>query len=152
MKYEILNTRERDAVREQLQEQYGFDGSFDYVVLETNKDKFYLASADLDQVAYETLHINSVGCYFGAYDSGGFIRLSIEGSQVIGPDCSENIVDLSDEQFKDWLRGEAIPMEGDRAFKLVRHDGDFYSCGKIIDGKLKNYVPKSRTLTNILTV
>jgi NOL1/NOP2/fmu family ribosome biogenesis protein len=150
MKYNILNTRDVSAIEDQLRKQYGYDAGLEFVFLRTNKDKLYVVSRGIADIDYGELNINSIGCYFGSIDSGGDIRLSIEGSQIVGPHASKNVVELTEDQFERWIQGESLQMDGDRDFKIVKCGDDYLTCGKIIDGELKNYVPKSRTIKNLL--
>ncbi len=145
----ILNTREKDEFVEKLEEQYGFEGELDYTVLKSNKDKYYLITRDVANIELDELNINSVGLYFAGEDSGGNLRLSIEGSQMIGPEASENIYELDGEDWQRWIRGEEVEVDMEWSpFLIVTNGEDYMACGKASDGVLKNYVPKSRTISS----
>jgi NOL1/NOP2/fmu family ribosome biogenesis protein len=72
--------------------------------------------------------------------------LSIEGSQIIGPKCNKNILELKDEQRELWVKGYDLDIDGDLGFVIIKNKDDFLGCGKLRNNKLYNYVPKSRRL------
>lgn len=50
--------------------------------------------------------------------------------------------ELSAEQTRAWLRGEALPFEGEKGWTLVLTDGLPLGWGKASQGTLKNHLPK----------
>ena len=75
----------------------------------------------------------------------GELRLSIEGSQIIGKGSDKNIADIEDTRA--WLRGEDLELVGDYSgFVIIRHNKDFLGCGRYKEGKILNFVPKARRL------
>ena len=93
------------------------------------------------------MRINSIGMYFCEIDKLG-IRLSIEGSQIVGPLASKNIAEISEEQAKQWLKGEDLEVEGNYSgFVIIKHNDDFLGAGKYKDGRILNYVSKSRRIS-----
>lgn len=149
-----LNGKERKRVIEQLTTQFGGDLSFlkEYVFLhQETKDKYYISNEEVFSLPLDELRVESLGLYLGARLKNGEIRLSIEGSQLIGPHAEKNILTLSGEEFHLWIRGHDLEKETDiRGFLIVKHNEDFCGSGKpVLDEKnnkilIHNYVPKTR--------
>jgi len=86
------------------------------------------------------------GIYFGTIEEDG-IRLSIEGSFIIGKHAKKNVIEVDEEQAKRWLKGEdlELPLSG---YWIVRWGKYYLGCGKGNGKILKNFVPKNRRITN----
>mgnify|MGYP001582272766 CR=1 FL=1 len=141
----ILNTRDIKHLLSLLEKQFSFSGNLDYAFLQ-NKDDIYLISRDLAKIDTKKFNINNLGLYFG-YIKNASIRLSIEGSQLIGSKCGKNILILDDEDTADWIAGEDIEISTSlKGYVLIKHKNDFIGCGYIKGGKLLNYIPKERRL------
>ncbi|MBD3164959.1 hypothetical protein GF323_07205 [Candidatus Woesearchaeota archaeon] len=141
----ILNKKEIKKISALLKRQFGFEKSLGYVFLMNNKSRIFLITGAISGIDMANLRINSLGLYFGEISSSQ-IRLSIEGSQLIGKD-SKNIIELDEKEAKEWLGGIDISKKIDsRGFVLLRHKRDFLGCGKAVDNKILNYVPKNRRL------
>ncbi|MBC8500518.1 MAG: hypothetical protein ISS25_03075 [Nanoarchaeota archaeon] len=142
----ILNSKETKRILKLLKQQFGFEGKLGFVFLVNNKDRVYVVNRDIERVELEKLRINALGLYFGTFIKGE-LRLSIEGSQIIGPRAKKNILDINDKEFEIWLKGEDFKMNTDlEGFVLVKYRDDFVGCGKVSNGTLLNYVPKARRL------
>ena len=159
----ILNTREIKGILETLNRQWGADSKkkfSQYVVLLSSKDRLYLLSRDFAKLDDKKLRIDSAGLYFGEIMENREIRLSIEGSQLIGPLAEKNVAELDDGETKLWLSGadleKDVKAEGFVILKnrnITTGKYDFLGCGKYkLDetkkGKILNYVPKSRRITS----
>lgn len=99
----------------------------------------------------ETLRINSFGLYFGEYNTDQTqIRLSIEGSQIIGPIATKNVLEVSRNQFMRWMQGNSIddipPDKQMVGYVIVKHNNDYGAVGTFKDGILLNFVPKNRRI------
>lgn len=149
----VLNTREVKQVREQLEEQHGFKGELPFVFLKSNRDRLYVIHRDVEKVKTEELRIDSMGLYFATQPfeknrkENAELRLSVEGSQIIGPKATKNILEINKEQAKAWFRGEDLEIDGKlQGFCLVKHEKDYLGSGKAGSGKLYNYLPKTRRI------
>lgn len=92
-KLKILNNKEIKGILKLLDNQFGFKEKFDYVFLMSSKNKIYLVNKNIGEIDIEKLRIDAIGLYFGELNHGE-LRLSIEGSQIIGKKASKNIVEL----------------------------------------------------------
>ena len=145
----VLNSKEIKVILNWLKEQYGINElKIDNVFLKSTKDKIYLSTKKIAELDAKNLRINLIGMYFAKEDNG--VRLSIEGSQIIGPKATKNIVELNEEQIKQWMRGEGIEIKGDfKGFVIIKHNNDFYGVGNYKEGKILNYVPKDRRIKRL---
>ena len=142
----ILNNKEVKGILKLLDNQFGFKDRLDYVFLMNKKNKIYLVTKDIERIAIDNLRIDAIGLYFGEVNHGS-LRLSIEGSQMIGKRARKNIVELDKEDAELWSMGNDIDKEFDvYGFVILKHKKDFIGCGKYKEGKIFNYVPKERRL------
>lgn len=143
----ILNSREIKEVLKLVENQWGAKLKLDYGFLKNNKGRVFLISRDISKIDISRLRLNSVGMYFCEIDNKG-IRLSIEGSQIVGQKAAKNVVELNEEETKKWLKGEDLEKEceGCSGFVILRHNKDFFGTGKYANGRILNYVGKSRRI------
>jgi len=145
----ILNNKEIKGIYKLIEGQWGTKVKLDYGFLKNSKDRVFVINKDISKIELSKLRLNSVGMYFCELANG--IRLSIEGSQIIGDKASKNIVELNDEETKRWLKGEDIEKEcnGCKGFVIVKSKKDFMGTGKYSNGKILNYVSKTRRVSAI---
>jgi NOL1/NOP2/fmu family ribosome biogenesis protein len=141
----ILNSKEKKRIQQELEKQ--FDSEFnitDYSVFMNPKNKIFILNKDVSKLNFDELRINSLGLYLGVlYENS--IRLSIEGSQLIGKKAKKNVLELSDEKANLWMSGEDFEVDSNiEGFVILKNKKDFLGSGKISNKKLYNYVPKER--------
>jgi len=103
-----------------------------------NKD---IANIDLNKI-----RINSVGLYIAEF-SNNEIRLSIEGSQLIGPNSKKNIIELNEKEAREWLKGKDLERETEiEGFAIIKHNNDYLGSGKSTKQRILNFIPKTRRL------
>ena len=144
--FEVMNSRQSRIILKLLKEQWGFQGNIEEGMLQ-KEDDIFLVSRSVGDMNLKDLRINSLGLYFGELKHGQ-LRLSIEGSQIIGPHSTKNVIELDHEQIKKWLSGENLELssESSSKFVIVKHEQDFFGCGRIKENILLNFLPKSRRL------
>jgi NOL1/NOP2/fmu family ribosome biogenesis protein len=145
MDWAVLTSKDIRAVHAQLEEQFGFAGKLDYAFLKNHENNLYMVTRDVSLVDWKKLHVTSMGSYFAEQKKG--LRLSIEGSQLVGPNATKNVFELKDEEVMPWLKGHDLstksPLVG---LVIVRHKNDYFGCGSVKEGILLNFVPKIRRL------
>jgi len=107
------------------------------------KNKIYIVNKDIQKIDAEKLRVNSYGLYFAELRDTE-IRLSVEGSQIIGPKAKKNVVELSEKQLHDWFNGLDLDIKHERSFVILKYNEDFVGCGKSTEEKILNYLPKIR--------
>lgn len=121
-----------------------------YHYLLNNKSKVFIVAKDVESVDLSQMRIDSIGLYLGELMDGNF-RLSIEGSQIIGPYAKKNVVEISDGLMKLWIRGYDLEVKNpsdceDGAFVIIKNNSDFVGCGRFSSGKISNFISKSRRI------
>lgn len=149
MNYKILSKKESTKIIEDLKEQFGIkDLKLDYGFVQ-KEDKIFLISKDLAKIDYKELRINNIGLYFCTIANNG-IRLSIEGSQIIGKKATKNVIEIFDEELQYWFNGEALVRKNISGFVLIKHNNDFLGCGYGKEGLIINYIPKERRVSELI--
>ena len=142
----ILNTKEVKEITGLLKEEFGFEEKLNYVFLLNNRDRIYIINKDMTRINLENLRIDSMGLYFGELKNKT-LRLSIEGSQIIGRGAKKNLIELDEKEMHEWLKGENLHKKMEKsAFVILKHKDDILGCGRYKEGKIFNYVPKERRL------
>ena len=142
-----LASKDKKQLLALIKAQWNADFKPEFVFFRNEKQKIYVIHKDIAKIDLSGARINTVGMYFGEYKKGE-LRLSIEGSQLIGPLAKKNVVELDDKEAIAWLRGNDLNKEGDwSGFVIVKHNDDYLGSGKYTaDKRLLNFVPKARRL------
>ncbi len=142
----ILNKKAIKAILALIKRQWDTSIDLDYAFLEGRDNKIYLINKEFASLPLERLRINKIGLYFGQLLHNQ-LRLSIEGSQLVGPKAKKNILEITKEQSRAWLRGEDLSTDQKlKGFVLIRNKNDFFGTGKFKQGKILNFVPKGRRI------
>lgn len=148
----ILNSKEIKNIYELLREQYGYEGKLDVAFfLNEKKERIYIFTKDLANFDMTRLRIDTMGLYFGTFYEGK-IRLTIDGSQLIGSACTKNTIEINKKEMQKWMQGEKLlfselsdpPKEMLTGFVIFKHGEDYLGCGKITGDAILNYIPKTR--------
>ncbi|MEM4260674.1 MAG: hypothetical protein QXG00_05550 [Candidatus Woesearchaeota archaeon] len=147
MVIKFLNSKELKVITKILKEQFGYDNEMNYYFFRNTKNKIYIINKEIARLNINNLRIDTFGLYLGEVYNNE-LRLSIEGSQIIGPLSKKNIVEIPDYQVGSWMKGEDIDYSGKeiKGFVIVKNNKDFFGCGKIQDRKIRNYISKARKL------
>lgn len=143
--FKILNSKQKKVILKLVQQQWSSDFDFSgYAFLQTKADKVYIVNRDFACLDLKDLRIDSLGLYLGQILNSEF-RLSIEGSQLVGPMAKKNVLEIDKDQLKKWFLGDDLPLQTkNKGFLLVRFNDDFVGSGKVKDDSLLNFVPKAR--------
>ncbi len=166
----ILNSKQLKPIKQLLKQQFDADFDFSpYATLISPKDKIYIAQKDIftnSNLDLDKLRINSIGMYF-AHLKNNELRLSIEGSQLVGPIAKKNIIEINKEELNQWIQGidldahhpnpptthPSLPNKTNQnnkltnnTFIIIKHNKDYIGCGKLKQNKILNFVPKTRRI------
>ena len=145
----ILNSKEIKQILKLIENQWNARLKLDYAFLKNNKNRVFIVNKDISRIELEKLRINSFGMYF-CETRDNEIRLSIEGSQLVGPKATKNIVEIGESQVKQWLKGEDLEIKGNYdGFVIIKYNDDFLGTGKYKSGRILNYVSKARRINTI---
>ena len=88
--FEVLNSKSVREILKLLQQQWGYEEKLECGLLQKENDIF-LVTKDVDKIDLGALNVNSIGLYFGEIRHEK-LRLSIEGSQIIGKQAKKNVI------------------------------------------------------------
>jgi len=140
-----LKSREVKKIFKQIDEQFDIGKiELDYYFFISRKDRVYVISRGLGENDLLNLRLGHTGMYFCTVEKDG-IRMSIEGSQIIGKYAKKNVV-IIDNDYRDlWITGSDLHLlEKDMGYVLIKNGSDFYGCGRNVGDKILTYIPKSR--------
>ena len=63
-------------------------------------------------------------------------------AMVIEPDCARRRLEMDEATARAWLRGEAVPCDGEKGWTQALYAGMPLGWGKVSEGMLKNHLPK----------
>jgi len=148
MNLHFVKSNEKKRLLAELKDKYGID-ELRYLLMETGKEKVRGFSGsmtkeeiiELGQIA----NVEIIGLYLFKKEQGG-LRLSLDGSGVLGEQISKNIFDIKNDELESWMRGNNLEINLTKGIFVVKSGYDFFGCG-ISDGKkLINFVPKERRI------
>jgi len=146
MRAKFLSAREARPIFEQISEQWDVDARelfSSYALIRTGKDRLYIITRDVATLKLELLRIDSLGLYVA--NVKGKVRLTLEGSQLVGPHAQKNVVLVDDQELRAWFRGEHLEKTGEwNGFVIIKHGTDYIGCGRYTEGKIQNFLPKAR--------
>jgi NOL1/NOP2/fmu family ribosome biogenesis protein len=156
----VLNTREKRKIIDALAELYGFSGKIEGAFFVSTKQKIFLLPPDiamLEKSEERALRIDKAGLYIGRVEESGGIRLSIEGSQIIGPYSSKHILEIGEEHLEPWVKGEDFELSEqekkqageEHGFFIIKFRKDFLGCGQVKNNNLRSLVSKDRRLKTL---
>ena len=135
----------REKVMRYLREQFGVsENDLDLEFVGKENGKVYAKRADCKRVEIK-MHRHYNGLYFGKLCKDG-LRLSIEGSFIVGKFAKKNIIELDEEDAIKWMSGENLNIEAE-GYVILKWGPYFLGCGKGDGKSIKNYVPKDRRLS-----
>ena len=148
MKVKPLTRKEVRGILEKVHTTFGCTTTLidEYYFFISDKNKVYIVTTMLTDLPLDAVRINSLGLYFCEINREE-IRLSIEGSMIIGPNATKNVVELDAALAKDWLLGNDISWDKQfNSFAIIKHGTDFLGSGKWKENRILNYVPKQRRI------
>ena len=145
----ILNSKEIKEIHKLIESQWGAKIKLDYGFLKNSKNRIFIINKSISKIDFSKLRLNSAGMYFCEIDDKG-IRLSIEGSQIIGAKAARNAVELNEEETRKWFKGEDLEKECKdcKGFVILKNKKDFLGTGKYSNGRILNYVSKTRRVNS----
>jgi len=145
-----LPNTDKKKILARLEKQFGIK-KIPQLIIQFGQEKLRLYSGNL--LKEELYHLNNelrienIGLYFAKYENDD-IRLTLDGVQLFKDQITKNILELSDEQAEQWLRGNDLPISSDNAWKVLKHKNEFLGCGKSTGERITNFMPKERRIKN----
>lgn len=144
----IIRSSQKKKIIKQLNEQFGIT-SLPYLIMKFGKEKLraYSGSFSIEELNKldAEIRIENMGLYFAKQQIDG-LRLTLDGVQLLRDQITKNILQLNDKQANDWLKGQDLSIESDRAFKILQHNNEFLGCGKSTGERITNSIAKERRI------
>jgi len=143
-----LNSKDLKVIRKSMEVMYGLINRLDYVFMISKKNDIYIINNEFRTLDLDNLRANSVGIYFGEFKNNE-VRLSIEGSQIVGPFANKNILKVDSKLAKMWMYGLDIPCKEEfSGFVIIfnKDNNDYLGSGRYKENKILNHVPKGRRI------
>jgi len=145
-----LSSSRKKKIIQQLEDQFGIT-RLPYLFLQFGKDKIRVYSGNLSKENLNNLdkntRIENMGLYFARIQPDG-IRLTIDGIQLVKDQITKNIMEINNNQAKDWFKGNDLDIKAESAFKILKNNNEFIGCGKSTGDRITNFVPKERRIKN----
>ncbi|MBU1135997.1 MAG: hypothetical protein ABIG37_00795 [Nanoarchaeota archaeon] len=171
MNITFIKSNEKKRILEKLRETYGIE-KLPYLLISSGKDKVRGFSGSLSKEEIlklnQVLRIETLGTYLLKKEKDG-LRLSFDVPTIL--DIKKNIIEVSDEQTQDWLKGKNIEINQNvrnagmdcisehpkipknkqeffdlKGFVVLKNKENFVGCGKASDKRITNFVPKERRI------
>jgi NOL1/NOP2/fmu family ribosome biogenesis protein len=143
---QVIKSNEKKEILSQLNEQYGIS-SLPHLLLRFGKEKIRAFSGNLSADELRTLdkylRIETAGIYIAKQHPEG-VRLTIDGVSLLKNQVTKNILEIDDKEAEEWFKGNDLMIEHERAFKILKNDGELVGCGKSTGEKITNFMPKER--------
>lgn len=147
MNIRFIKSSEKKEIIDKLKKQFGIE-KLNYLLIETGKERMRAFSGSLskDEIMElsEIANIEIIGLYILRQEHD--LRLSFDATQLLAKQITKNIVNISEEQYKEWIRGFDILEKAPSETVVISYNGDYIGCGKSAGDKIANHVPKERRL------
>jgi NOL1/NOP2/fmu family ribosome biogenesis protein len=147
MNLRFIKSSEKKDILAQLQKQFGIS-ELRFLLLESGKEKIrgFSGSLSKDEIFElgKIANIENIGIYLLRKEDT--LRLSFDATQLLASQISKNIIDISEEQAREWLRGHDLNIQAAHGTIVIRYGTDFLGCGKSTGLRIANHVPKERRL------
>lgn len=147
MRAKILGRTGKKRVYQELRDRFGFKGKLPYGFLKI-QERVKVLSRGFKDVKVEGLAIENLGLLFGEWREEGLF-LTIEGSQMVGPKATKNVLELNSDQLREWMTGGGIKVKRrglEKGIVIVKHKRDFLGCGRLFQGKIWSSIPPHRRI------
>ncbi len=156
--FQALNSKSKKLFYEKLNGYFGLPEGFkfDSLIFKNSKNKYYLLNNKFIDIMDGGFNFRVLGIYIAEINDFDEIRLNIEGSQLIGDFATKHILELKGDDLERFVRGEDLETISfdpngelnNQHYLLYFIDKfnkkNYLGCGKVKNGKLFNYTPKSR--------
>jgi len=143
----IMSKTEIRKFLRQLNKQFGIEVDLNYIFIKSKQNKIFIINKDFEKIKPEAFNINTAGLYIAKQEIDG-LRLTIEGSQIIGSKATKNILTLDNPE--EWLKGKNIEIKTKlKGYVIVKYKDDFLGCGRVVKNRLRNYIPKTRRISEL---
>lgn len=146
MNVKFLSSHEKKEIIKQLSETYGID-KLNYLLFQIGKEKIRAFSGsmtkeELSKIA-RYVNVEIIGIYLLKFERDG-IRLSHDAVTLLADKITKNIIEVTDEQAKEWMKGKDLEIKMENRYVVIRNKNLLLGCGKSTGERIINFVPKER--------
>ncbi|MCW1296359.1 MAG: hypothetical protein OH319_01620 [Candidatus Parvarchaeota archaeon] len=144
-----LSRGEEKKIFDELSKQYGIKFKNKFLWFESGKGRLWILNKNVDVNEFKRMRIKFLGTYVAFKEKDG-IRLTIEGSQIFGKEARKNVIEVTEKDLHEWLRGYDLQIKTNfTGYVIIKRGNDFAGCGKALGNKILNMVPKSRRIMSL---
>ena len=151
MGLKALNNKQTEKIKNSLTSWFGIN-KFpleEVIFFQRGDKKIFVVSPDLKRLDTFPPRPNSLGMYF-AIEENAWFRLSLEGSQILGPSSKKNVIEINKKELQEWFNGMDLRIDSkEKGFVILKYREDYVGCGYVKEGKILNYIPKNRRVTDL---
>ncbi len=140
----VMSRKDVKKFLKSINEYFESDFQSNDVFLKTEQNKIYIVTPEAWNFDLEKIHVKNIGIYFGQIMPSGEVRLSVEGSQLVGK-TAKKIFTVNKEQLDMISHSEKFETDvKNNGFFIVKYKEHVIGCVKVSNGFVYNYIPKSR--------
>lgn len=144
----FLSSGEKKKLLNEIEERFGWKVK-DCMFLQAGRERVRAFTGTLSREELSLLNefarVEFAGAYFVRQEPFG-LRLAFDMTQLYADEFSKNVIELTEEEFSQWMRGASLVRNVEDGFYVVKYGSDFLGSTYVKHGKLYNYVPKERFL------
>jgi len=149
MQINFIKSKEKEKILEELNKQFGIN-EIPFMLIRGGNEKIRgfsgnLTREQLDKLS-QLLRIELIGIYLIKNEHENDFRPSMDGIHLLKSQITKNIIEIDDEQFKSWIRGNDLEIKVQKGTFIISYKGDLIGSGKSNGERIFNYVPKDRRL------
>ncbi len=143
----IITGEEKKQFIKELRTQFGIS-DIPETLIKRGQERVFLFSGELSEKEIirlsRILPIERVGIYIAKIEDRE-VRLSLEGAQYFKDKITHNTLELTEQEFTDWMHGNEIYRKNEvRGFVILTYKKEVVGCGKASAEKIGNFIPKNR--------
>jgi len=150
MRYNELRKREADRIKELLMDTYGFEMPKSWKLYYLGKSKVWVLKEEFFSLPLEKLNVETMGFYL-CHQEYDIFRLSIYGAQLVGEKATKNVLEISQKEAWDLIRGFDIDKETgmDATYIILKSPIGIIGVGKNHKTKILCQIKKNRRIRNL---
>jgi NOL1/NOP2/fmu family ribosome biogenesis protein len=149
----MIKTLDKKQIEKNLEKMYGIKLPRGQII-QQSKEKLRIFTGDVSEKELNFLssivNVEVIGLYF-AFQKEKDFRLSFD-ALFLAQDATKNILELNEEQFKEWISGQIIEINEKQKSSLnedyvfLKYQDNIVGCGKLAQNRILNFVPKERRI------
>ncbi len=150
MRYHELRKRESDNIKELLLDTYGFKMPNDWMLYYLGNFRVWVLRDEFFELPLDKLNVEVMGFYLCYFD-GKLLRLSIKGAEIVGKSADKNVLDITEREAEDLIRGFDVDKETelDAEYIILKSPKGIIGVGRNHKHKVLCQIKKNRRVRNL---